>query len=134
MMIQCIHVTHCCTIIMIQCTHVTKLYNDNNNYSMPTGYIVEKKKLGGDWEKVNTFPSAGEKMTVPDLEEGETYEFRVAAVTKAGPGDNSLPTSPTVVKEPEGGGNCLIVSFGVVFASPVWQVTVVKEPEGGKNW
>ena len=58
--------------------------------------------MGGDWEKVNTFPSPGEKMTVGDLDEGETYEFRVAAVTKAGPGDNSLSTSPVVVKDPEG--------------------------------
>ena len=56
------------------------------------GYIVEKKKMGGDWEKVNTFPSAGEKMTVPDLEEGEQYEFRVAAQNKAGTGPFSPPS------------------------------------------
>ena len=63
------------------------------------GYQVEKRKRGGDWEKVNNYPCAGENMTVPDLEEGKEYEFRVAAVTDAGPGDYSIPTAPTIVKQ-----------------------------------
>ena len=88
---------HClpifCTIMLVeQNVHIQM------NICFSTGYLVEKKKAGGDWEPVNKFPATGESMTVPDLEEGEQYEFRVAAVTKAGPGEKSMATSPVTVK------------------------------------
>jgi hypothetical protein len=41
-------------------------------------------------------------MTVGDLDEGGEYEFRVAAVTDAGPGDFSLATAPVIVREKKG--------------------------------
>ena len=66
------------------------------------GYQVEKRKAGGDWEKVNDFPIAGESATVPDLDEGKEYEFRVAAITGAGVGDYSLNTAPVKVCEKKG--------------------------------
>lgn len=57
-------------------------------------YKLEKKKVGGDWEKVADLPATAESATIPNLEEGEEYEFRVAAVTDAGPGDFSLASGP----------------------------------------
>jgi hypothetical protein len=60
---------------------------------------VEKRKRGGPWEKVNDYPIMGESTTVPDLDEGAEYEFRVAAVTAPGVGEFSLATAPIVVKE-----------------------------------
>lgn len=51
-----------------------------------TGYIIEKyeKKGGGDWSPVNTVPVSGTEYTVPNLAEGETYQFRIKAVNAAG--------------------------------------------------
>lgn len=66
---------------------------------LPAGYKVQKRKRGRDWENVNDYPVAGESMTIPDLDEGEEYEFRVAAVTDAGLGDPSLGTAPVKVEE-----------------------------------
>ena len=56
---------------------------------------MEKKTPFGDWEKVNDVPLLGESAVVPDLVEGEEYQFRVAAVTDAGVGDYSNVTMPT---------------------------------------
>lgn len=63
------------------------------------GYQVEKRKPGGDWEKVSEVPISAENCIVPDLENGKEYEFRVAAVTDAGVGEPSLNTAPVLVKE-----------------------------------
>jgi hypothetical protein len=64
-----------------------------------TGYQIEKRRPGGGWEKATDFPVVGESATIPDLIEGEEYEFRVAAVTNAGVGDFSLNTMPVKVCE-----------------------------------
>lgn len=55
---------------------------------------MEKRSPGGNWEKVSDAPILGETATVPNLEEGKEYEYRVAAVTDAGPGDYSTATAP----------------------------------------
>ena len=70
------------------------------------GYQVEKRRPGGDWQKVNDFPTSAESFTVPDLVEGDSYEFRVAAVTACGPGEFSLGTAPVVVKDKLGNYAC----------------------------
>ena len=68
-----------------------------------SGYIVKKKKKGSpDWEPVTAFPVDGTQCTVPNLDEGEEYEFKVCAVTDAGPGDDSLATAPVKVEDPNG--------------------------------
>lgn len=41
-----------------------------------TGYIVEKKDKFGNWEKAVEVPADKTTATVPDLIEGQTYEFR----------------------------------------------------------
>ena len=61
---------------------------------MFTGYQLEKKTPFGAWEKVTDAPILGESATVPDLVEGEEYEYRVAAVTDAGVGEYSNATPP----------------------------------------
>jgi len=71
-------------------------------FDVCAGYQVEKRRAGGDWEKVNDFPIAGENVTVSDLDEGKEYEFRVAAITSAGVGDYSLNTAPVKVCEKKG--------------------------------
>lgn len=59
-----------------------------------TGYYIEKKERGGDWVKVNNYPTPNTSYTVQDLREGNKYEFRVVAVNEAGPGKPSKPTEP----------------------------------------
>lgn len=60
-----------------------------------SGYIIEMQDKFG-----NTFVKAAEisgnvcQGTVPKLEEGNQYQFRVRAVNKAGPGDASEATNP----------------------------------------
>lgn len=63
---------------------------------------MEKRKPGGSWEKATPFPVTGESVTIPDLDEGQEYEFRVAAITDAGVGDFSLNTAPTKISERKG--------------------------------
>lgn len=63
-----------------------------------TGYIIEKKDKYGDWEKAAEVPASQTNARVPDLIEGQTYEFRVRAVNAAGPGEPSDATLPIVAK------------------------------------
>ena len=44
------------------------------------GYIVEKKDKFGNWEKALEVPADKTTATVPDLIEGQTYEFRFVVV------------------------------------------------------
>ena len=67
------------------------------------GYVVEyQDDITNEWEKVT---AGGESLlitkdvTVPDLKTGFRYQFRVAAVNKAGNSEYSRPTSFIQVKE-----------------------------------
>lgn len=72
---------------------------NNDGGSPVTGYIIEKKDKFGQWEKALEVPSDQCKATVPDLIEGQGYEFRVIAVNKAGLGEPSDAT-PTIIAKP----------------------------------
>lgn len=63
-----------------------------------TGYVIEKKDKYGQWEKAGEVPADECKATIPDLIEGQSYEFRVRAINKAGPGEASDATPPIIAK------------------------------------
>ncbi|CAH1969101.1 unnamed protein product [Acanthoscelides obtectus] len=63
-----------------------------------TGYYVEKRERGGEWIRVNNYPTPNTQYTVQDLREGNKYEFRVTAVNEAGPGEPSEPTEPIIAQ------------------------------------
>ena len=65
------------------------------------GYQLEKKTPGGDWEKVGDAPIFGESTKVDGLDPGQEYEFRVAAITDAGPGDQSLASAAVKAEKPK---------------------------------
>ena len=50
------------------------------------GYLIEKRDKWGNWDKALEVPADCLNATVPDLIEGEQYEFRVTAINNAGPG------------------------------------------------
>lgn len=63
-----------------------------------TGYIIEKRPKYGSWEKAAEIPGNKTSGTVPNLTEGEEYEFRVIAVNKGGPGEPSEASLPVIAK------------------------------------
>ncbi|XP_023931299.1 twitchin isoform X3 [Lingula anatina] len=56
------------------------------------GYIIEKKRRGGEWEKANATPVPKKEYTVMNLTPGQEYQFRVCAVNDGGPGEFCKPT------------------------------------------
>lgn len=64
-----------------------------------TEYEIEvKEKSSKEWIKRKRVPASETTTIVEELKEGQTYEFRVRAVNKAGPGAPSDATKPFVVK------------------------------------
>lgn len=63
-----------------------------------TGYIIEKKTRFGPWEKAAECPAGKTAGRVPDLQEGEEYEFRVIAVNKGGAGEPSDASVPVIAR------------------------------------
>lgn len=64
-----------------------------------TGYIIEMKdKFGTSFVKAAEVEGPMCTGTVPRLEEGNQYQFRVRAVNKAGPGEPSEATNPHTAK------------------------------------
>ncbi|CAD7001755.1 unnamed protein product, partial [Ceratitis capitata] len=63
-----------------------------------TAYIVEKKDKYGQWEKALEVSADQCKATVPDLIEGEVYEFRVSAMNVGGIGEPSDAIAPVIAR------------------------------------
>ncbi len=64
-----------------------------------TGYIIEKKEKDSPrWVKALVVDGDSTTAKVPDLVDGETYQFRVKAVNAAGPGEPSDASKPILVK------------------------------------
>ncbi|TMS38626.1 hypothetical protein L596_005310 [Steinernema carpocapsae] len=70
----------------------------NNGGAPIENYVVEKKDKFGDWVPCATVPGNCTKATAGNLVQGETYQFRVKAVNKAGPGEPSDATAPQIAK------------------------------------
>ena len=67
----------------------------NTGGSPIQGYIIEKKGPGdADFKPVNNSPVSDTKFTVPNLNEGDEYQFRVRAVNDAGESEPSKPVGP----------------------------------------
>ena len=69
-----------------------------------TGYVIEYRIEGGfKWLLANDTETVTQtKYTVKRLKENMEYEFRVAAVNKAGVGDYAQCATPITVREPIG--------------------------------
>ncbi|ESN96063.1 hypothetical protein HELRODRAFT_67647, partial [Helobdella robusta] len=62
-------------------------------------YVIEKRQIGStEWQTVGMVPPEELCAIVPDLLEGERYEFRVVSVNKAGRGEYSDPSEPVTIK------------------------------------
>ena len=76
---------------------------ESDGGSPVTGYIIEKKETSSKrWTKAVKDSVSETTLTVKDLIEGKEYEFRVAAVNKAGQGPFSSPSEPRITKPPYG--------------------------------
>lgn len=68
---------------------------NNDGGARITGYIVEKRKKDSpDWEVATSDgkPISSNYVRLDNLNEGDMFQFRVKAVTAAGPGEPSNPT------------------------------------------
>lgn len=71
----------------------------NDGGSPITGYIVQKKEKGSPyWVNAVHVPADQSSTTVPDLTEGQEYEFRVIAVNAAGQSEPSEPSDFVTAK------------------------------------
>jgi len=94
----------------------TRPQNDGGNPIR--GYVIEKKEKGTDrWIPVNRDPISGVEFTVPGLVEGKEYEFRVAAVNKAGPGDFAQTDGPIQARPPDVAPHA--IGFGGLFPKEI---------------
>ncbi len=58
------------------------------------GYYIERREIGFEWTRVNSYPCPTLTYTCPGLRDGGRYEFRIIAVNDAGPGAPSKPSEP----------------------------------------
>lgn len=71
----------------------------NDGGSPITGYIIQKKEKGSPyWTNAVHVPASKNAATVPDLIEGQDYEFRVIATNTAGQSEPSEPSDVVTAK------------------------------------
>lgn len=64
------------------------------------GYQLEKRLLPrGDWKVATNNLIPGTKITISNVDEGMTYEFRVCAVNDGGPGAYAQLDKPHTIKD-----------------------------------
>ena len=74
---------------------------ESDGGSVITGYIVERKSpTTSRWVRVNKSPVRDTTYTVPDVSEGQEYEFRVLAENAAGISKPSQPTGTIKAVDP----------------------------------
>lgn len=72
----------------------------NDGGSKLRGYILQKKgKDDKDWSDVNATPIPANVHTVPNLKEGDEYQFRVIAVNDVGQSEPSRPSGNILIEE-----------------------------------
>jgi len=64
-----------------------------------TGYTVEARTTGGQWQIWETLDTPETVATMQKLQKGQEYQFRVIATNKAGKSDPSHPSRPKLAKE-----------------------------------
>lgn len=62
-------------------------------------YIIEKKDQYGKWQKAVEVPGTKTDARVPDLVEGQKYQFRVKAINKGGQSKPSEPSDTLIAKD-----------------------------------
>ena len=72
-------------------------FTQDDGGSPVQNYVVEKKDKGGHWSPVSKFVR-DTKCEIPNLIEGEPYEFRVSAVNEHGQGEPLDTDKPVVAK------------------------------------
>ncbi|CAA98064.2 Twitchin [Caenorhabditis elegans] len=79
--------------------HVDLAWNAPDDGGAPIeAFVIEKKDKNGRWEEALVVPGDQKTATVPNLKEGEEYQFRISARNKAGTGDPSDPSDRVVAK------------------------------------
>ena len=82
--------------------HISLLFFKDNGGKPISHYVVEKKdKKSGKWTPVSKFCRSPE-CDVTGLDEGEQYEFRVAAVNDIGESEPLVTDKPITAKHPFG--------------------------------
>lgn len=77
------------------------LYLQEDGGSPISHYVVEKKGKSGRWTPVSKF-CRGNSCDITDLEEGESYEFRVSADNDQGQSEPLVTDRPIIAKHPFG--------------------------------
>lgn len=72
---------------------------ESDGGSRITGYMVEKREVGGTWVKCNDYNVVDTHYTVLNLTEGSDVEFRVYAINAAGKSEPSQSAQPVKIRE-----------------------------------
>lgn len=64
-----------------------------------TGYTVEARTTGGEWQIWDTLDIPSNEITLQKLQKGQEYQFRVIAINKAGKSEPSHASRPKLAKE-----------------------------------